>query len=67
MERFHAIEHPQAHFVISQLLMSDDSFDVKLSDSLAKLDPSLLSSWVKKKYFFLFYFLTVIPVLSGSF
>lgn len=45
-ERLHAVEHPQAHFVISQLLIMDKDFDVKLSDFLAKLDPELLSSWI---------------------
>uniref|UniRef100_A0A0N5A8J8 PUM-HD domain-containing protein n=1 Tax=Syphacia muris TaxID=451379 RepID=A0A0N5A8J8_9BILA len=45
-ERLHAIEHPNSHFVISQLLIADKDRPIKLSDYLAKLDSELLSSWV---------------------
>ncbi|MFH4974517.1 hypothetical protein AB6A40_001226 [Gnathostoma spinigerum] len=46
MERFHAIEHPHVHFIITKLLKSDQSFSVKLSDSLAKIDSGKLASWI---------------------
>uniref|UniRef100_F1KTZ3 Pumilio domain-containing protein 12 n=1 Tax=Ascaris suum TaxID=6253 RepID=F1KTZ3_ASCSU len=45
-ERLHAIEHPQAHFVISKLLRADSKFNVKLSDHLAKLGSETLASWI---------------------
>ncbi|VDK60998.1 unnamed protein product [Anisakis simplex] len=45
-ERLHAIEHPNAHFVISKLLQADSKFDVKLSDHLMGLGEATLSSWV---------------------
>ncbi|VDK53163.1 unnamed protein product [Anisakis simplex] len=54
-ERLHAIEHPNAHFVISKLLQADSKFDVKLSDHLMGLGEATLSSWVSSAMLIAFF------------